>query len=218
MTTPATTTPPPPDTSRRPFVATQAGLSLLAAAVFVVRGVRTAAGDGLPAGQSATTGAVIAGAVALLTVGAAALALRSTRLSAPPLAVVLVLELLVLDGYLSPPRLLAALPLIGALAIAVVPSPGSASPSSGRPAQARRVLTALAFLLLAPIGFFYLLTGLVAPAPDLFGAYALYAAFVAAAVWLSRRRSWWVLAVPPAAAGAWFLMLHLGETFWGWSA
>ena len=31
---------------------------------------------------------------------------------------------------------------------------------------------------MAPIGFFYLSTGLVAPYPDLFGAYALFAGFV----------------------------------------
>ena len=214
MTT--TGTSPQPTTVRRPFVAAQAGLSLLAASIFLARGVRTALGDGLPVGQSATPGVVLASAVTLLTLGAAVLALRSTRLAGVPLAAALVLELVVLDDYVAPPRLLAALPLIGGLAVAVVPSTRPSSPS-GTPSRARQLLTALALTLMAPIGFFYLTTGLVAPYPDLFGAYALFAGFVAAAVWLARRRSWWVLAVPPAAAGSWFLMLLLGEALLGWS-
>lgn len=207
---------PQPKTVRRPFVAAQSGLSLLAASVFLVRGVRTALGDGLPEGQSATPGVLLATAVTLLALGAAVLALRSTRLAGIPLAVALVLELVVLGDHVAPPRLLAALPLIGALAVAVVPTTRP-SPPAGGPSRPRQLLTGLAFALMAPIGFFYLTTGLVAPYPDLFGAYALFAGFVTAAVWLARRRSWWVLVVPPAAAGSWFLMLLLGEALLGWS-
>lgn len=193
-------------------------MSLLAAAVFLVRGVRTATGDGLPVGQSATTGVLLAGAVTLLTIGAAVLSFRSTRLAGVPLAVSLVLELTVLGDHVSPPRLLAAIPLIGALAVAVVPTWRPPDVRAGNPSRTRQVLTVVAFLLMAPIGFFYISTGLVAPAPDLFGAYALFAVLVAVMVALARRRSWWVLTMPVVAAGAWFLMLWLGETFWGWSA
>lgn len=209
-----------PRVARRPFAAAQAGLSLLAATVFAVRAVRTGVGDGLPVGQSALTGVMLAGSATVLSLVAAALAMRSTRLAAIPLALVLPLEILLLDAYVAPPRLITAIPLVGALAIAATPASLPASmpdAGAGGTSRARRVLTVVSFVLLAPIGLMYFTTGLVAPFPDVFLAYALYAALVTAAVFLARRRSWWVLAVPPVAAGLWFLMLWLGETLRGWS-
>lgn len=214
----STTTAPTPATGRIPFIAAQGTLSLAAAAIFLFRAVRTASGDGLPPDHHATAGLLLAAAAVLLSVGAAALALRSARLAAVPLAAVLSLELVLLGDYVAPPRLLAAVPLIGALALAIVPRSRALPSASSTPARTRQVLTAVALVLMAPIGFFYLTTGLVAPAPDVFGAYALFGLLVAVAVHLARRRSWWVLAVPPASAGLWFLMLWLGESLLGWSA
>lgn len=212
------TTAPKPATGRTPFLAVQAALSLAAAALFTVRAVRTASGDGLPPDHPATAGVLLAATAVLLSVAAAALALRSTRLAALPLATVLSLELVVLGDYVAPPRLLAALPLIGALALALVPRAPARPPHSSPPDRTRQVLTAVALVLMAPIGFFYLTTGLVAPAPDVFGAYAVFALLVAVAVHLARRRSWWVLAVPPVSAALWFLVLWVGESALGWSA
>jgi hypothetical protein len=208
---------PKPAAGRTPFVAAQTALSLVAAALFAVRAVRTASGDGLPPDHPATAGVLLAATALLLSVGAGALALRSTRLAALPLAAVLSLELVVLDDHVAPPRLLAALPLMGALALALVPrAPGRPPHSSSN--RTRQVLTAVALVLMAPIGFFYLTTGLVAPAPDVFGAYAVFGLLVAVAVHLARRRSWWVLTVPPVSVALWFLMLWVGESVLGWSA
>ena len=41
---------------------------------------------------------------------------------------------------------------------------------------------------------------------------------LAVTVWLSRRRSYLVLAVPVAAAASWFALVSLGEAYWGWTA
>lgn len=204
--------------ARRPTVAAQAGTSLLAAAVFAVRAVRTGLGDGLPDGQDSTPGLLLAVAATLVAVAAAALAWLSARAAVVPLVVLLAAEFLVLDDYVAPPRLLAALPLVFALALALVrPGAPERPTAAGTASGTQRVLTVLAFLLMAPVGFFYLSTGLVAPAPDVFGAYALFAVLVGVAVLLARRRSRWVIAVPVAAAGLWFAMLWLGEAVLGWS-
>lgn len=197
----------------------QAGLTLIAAASFTVRGVLTAAGIGLPDNDSHATGVALASLAALLAFAAAALALRSPRAAALPLAGALVLELTVLGNYVAPPRLVTALPLFAAFALAVVPQmprvqdrrEGTA-PSPGRTAAA-----AVALTLMVPVGFMYLTTGLVAPAPDVFGVYALFAALVVIAVRLARRHSWWVLAVPAASAALWFLVLLAGGELLDWS-
>lgn len=206
-----------PGRSRAPFVRTQAALSVLAAAVFTFRGVRTALGDGMPGGEPSGAGVVLATMAALLAVGAAALAFRSPRTAAVPLGVLLVAELLLLDRYLAPPRLITAIPLVVGLALALGPWGGRAAERVTVSAP-RRVVAVVSLLMLAPVGFMYLVSGLVVPGPWLFGMYALLAVLVVVTVQLARRGSFWALAVPPVAAGLWFAILTAGERFLDWQA
>ena len=120
------------------------------------------------------------------------------------------MELLLLNG-LAPPPLIAAIPLFFALALVVVPARREGAAGMGDGWSARSVLTVVALGLMAPVGFAYLTTGLVAPVPDLFGAYVLFAVLLTATVWLAVRRSWWVVAMPFVSAGLWVLMLWLGD-------
>ena len=69
-----------------------------------------------------------------------------------------------------------------------------------------------------PVAWWRLVTGLVAPVPDLFGVYAVFPALAVLVVRLGRRRSWWVLAVPPVTAELWFLLMWIGEAPLGWRA
>ena len=199
-------------TVSRRLVLAVVGFALIAAGLSAVRAVRTGLDDG-------ATGAVLAAAASLLAMAAAAAAFRSLRLAALPLAGSVLLELLVLDRYVNvaPPRLINAIPLMFALALALVPGRSSTerSPSPGSPQHQVAAIVALA--LMVPIGFAYLVTGLVAPAPDVFGAYVLFALLLGGAVWLARRRSWWVVAVPIVSAGMWPLMVWAGETYLDWS-
>ena len=89
----------------------------------------------------------------------------------------------------------------------------------GAPSGAGRVVVAVvALLLMVPIGFFYLSSGLVVPGPWLFLLWALWLALAVLAVWLARRRSWWVAAVPVGAALLWWAFLSAGEAVFGWTA
>lgn len=198
-------------TPSRRVVVVVVGFSLIAAAVSAWRAVRT----GLDGGS---TGVVLAAVASLLAAAGAATAVRSLRLAALPLAGAVFLELIVLDGYdVAPPRLINAIPLMFALALALVFGRSSTERSPARASRQRNVATIVALALMVPIGFAYLATGLVAPAPDLFGAYALFALLLGGAVWLARRRSWWVVAVPVVSAGIWPVMLWIGETYLDWS-
>lgn len=89
------------------------------------------------------------------------------------------------------------------------------SPAPGSPQ--RRFATAVVLVLMIPIGVLYFSTGLVAPSPDVFGAYAVFATLLGGASWLARRRSWWIVAVPVVSVGVWLLMVWAGETFLDWS-
>jgi len=72
-------------------------------------------------------------------------------------------------------------------------------------------------VVLAPIGIAYLAIGLIAPSPDIYVSYLLYAGLIATAVSLAYRRSWWVLAMPPVSIAAFVLMLQTGVALRGWS-
>ena len=216
--------------SRPAIICIQTGLALLAAAVLGLRTVRTAIGQAVP--QASTTahlfGAVLTGASGALAVAVATFLLAGRRRPAAVcLAVTLGLELFVLDLVAAPPRLVTALPLGLALALFLATRPGrdarvdesSVRDGSGAAAPARPLRTAAAvsaLVLMLPTGFLYLMSGLVVPAPDLFAMYALFAGLLVGAVLLARRRSWWVLGVPPAAVGVWFLLIRLGGQYWGW--
>lgn len=220
-----------PHITRSPLAYVQVGLALLAAAVFGFRAVLTALGQGVP--QTGTGahlfGASVAGGAGALAVAGAMLVLTGCRRPAViTLAVALVLELFVVDLVATPPRLVTALPLGLALVLFLAsrhtsagdPQPHFAGgPEAGPPAPASALRTAaavVALVLMLPVGFQYLMSGLVVPVPDLFGMYALFAALFAGAALLARRRSWWVLALPPLSAGLWFLLITIGGRFWGW--
>lgn len=210
-------TPTRPDTRRPPVVLVQSGLCLLAAAVFAFRGVRTALGDGMPGDGPSGVGIVLATLATMLALGAAGVAVRSPRAAAVPLAVALAGELTLLGHYVSPPRLVTAIPLVFAMALGLVrPAPGQDRPGPGR--TARRVVGVVSLLMLAPVGFMYLMSGLVVPGPWLFAMYALFAVVVVVTVRLVRRGSWWALAMPPAAGGLWYAILTAGDRFLGWTA
>lgn len=199
---------------RRFPLGAQVVLSQIAAGVFAYRAIRTAdLGD-------QWAGFFLVSLAALFALAAAVTAFRSPRWAALPLAGALFLELFVLDQFfgVAPPRLINAIPLLFALALAAVPGPlgGLAQPT--RASQPLSVATVISLVAMVPIGLLYLLTGLVAPAPDLFAAYVLFALLLGVAVWLARQRSWWVIAVPIVSAGLWPLMVWMGETFLDWSA
>ena len=79
------------------------------------------------------------------------------------------------------------------------------------------VITVLGFLLLLVAGFFYLVSGLVVPAPWLI---ILWAMWVALAVYAIRNRHhpWRVLAIPFVAGGLWFIFVEGGSRLFGWTA
>ncbi|MEO7423128.1 MAG: hypothetical protein ABIU87_12120 [Ornithinibacter sp.] len=218
--------------SRSAIIYIQTALALLAATVLGLRTVRTAIGQAVPQDSASAHlfGAVLTGASGALAVAAAILLLAGRRRpGAVCLAVTLGLELFVLDLVAAPPRLITALPLALALALTLATSPGpdthidemAVLDDTQRAAPARRLRTAAgvaALVLMVPTGFLYLMSGLVVPVPDLFVMYALFAGLLVGAVLLARRGSWWVLGVPPGAAGAWFLLIWLGGQYWGWQA
>lgn len=215
---------------RSAIVYIQSGLALLAAAVFGLRTVRTAIGQAAPQAGTAAhlLGAVLTGASGALAVAAAIFLLAGRRRPAAVcLAVTLGLELFVLDLVAAPPRLVTALPLGLALALFLATRPGPDVPidemtvldGSEAAAAARPLRTAAAvsaLVLMLPTGFLYLMSGLVVPTPDLFAMYALFAGLLVGAVLLARERSWWVLGVPPASVGVWFLLIRAGGQYWGW--
>lgn len=213
--------PRPVHTRRLPVLA-QAGLSLTAAVIFVYRVATELVGDDSPDGSDpSATGIYLGVAASVLALAGAAVSLSATRLAAVPLVVALAMELTILGQQLAPPRLVAALPLIAAIALAATSrasSPAGLRSSATLRSRARQASTVVSLVLMAPIGFFYLTTGLVAPAPDVFGAYALFGLLLALGVLLARRGSWWVVAVPVASAALWLLMLWVGGSLLGWSA
>ena len=79
------------------------------------------------------------------------------------------------------------------------------------------VAAVVALLAMAPVGFFYAASGLVASGPGLFLMWLLYLVLVAVGIWLTRRGSYFVLLVPVVAAGLWLTLISLGEAYWGWA-
>ena len=79
------------------------------------------------------------------------------------------------------------------------------------------VAAVVALLAMAPVGFFYAASGLLVPGPWLFLMWLLYAVLLGVAVWLTRRRSYLVLAVPVVAGALWFGIISAGEAWLGWT-
>jgi hypothetical protein len=86
-----------------------------------------------------------------------------------------------------------------------------------RPGKGRLAAAIVALLAMAPAGFFYAASGLLVPGPWLYLMWLLYLVLLALSVWLARRGSYAVLAVPVVAAVAWWGIISLGEAYWGWT-
>ncbi len=85
------------------------------------------------------------------------------------------------------------------------------------PGKGRLAAAVVALLAMAPVGFFYAASGLLVPGPWLYLMWLLYLVLLGLAVWLARRGSYAVLAVPVVAAVAWWGVISLGEAYWAWS-
>jgi len=86
-----------------------------------------------------------------------------------------------------------------------------------RPDKGRLAAAIVGLLAMAPVGFFYAASGLLVPGPWLYLMWVLYLALLGLAIWLARRGSYAVLAVPVAAGVAWWAIISLGETYAGWT-
>ena len=80
-----------------------------------------------------------------------------------------------------------------------------------------RAGTVLGFVLLAPVGYLYVVSGLVVPQPWLAG---LWAAWVLLTLYAVRHRSepWRVLATPVAAVLLWVVVVMVGGALLHWTA
>lgn len=67
-------------------------------------------------------------------------------------------------------------------------------------------------------GFFYLVSGLVVPAPWLFLLWAIWVAGIYVLVTVFRRARAWTPAVAVAAAVLWWLYVTIGGAFLDWTA
>lgn len=85
------------------------------------------------------------------------------------------------------------------------------------PTWAPRAVTVLGFALFAPVGFLYLVSGLVVPQPWLALLWAIWVALLAYAV-AHRHRPGVVLATPLAAALLWVAVVRFGGAVLNWTA
>ena len=97
----------------------------------------------------------------------------------------------------------------------VTDSPADESPH--RSGGGRLAAPIVGLLAMAPVGFFYVASGLLVPGPWLYLIWVLYLALLWLAIWLARRGSFAVLVVPVAAAVAWWSIIALGEEYGGWT-
>ncbi|MGH2805921.1 MAG: hypothetical protein ACRDKT_01470 [Actinomycetota bacterium] len=79
------------------------------------------------------------------------------------------------------------------------------------------ILVVLGFLLHLVAGFFYLVSGLVVPAPWLIILWILWIVLAAYAV-RNRHHPWRVLGTPFVAGGLWFIYVEGGSRLFGWTA
>lgn len=94
----------------------------------------------------------------------------------------------------------------------------SSPDSPARPAPGPLAVAVLSGLLLLVVGWFYLVSGLIAP---LWAVVALLVWWVVLAWWLvrlARRGSWLTPLVPVVGAATWFVVMTLGDQLLGWTA
>jgi hypothetical protein len=80
-----------------------------------------------------------------------------------------------------------------------------------------RVATVVGFVLLAPVGFLYVVSGLVVPQPWLYGLWAAWLG-LAAYAFQHRAEPWRVLATPVVAVLLWVGVVMVGGALLGWTA
>ena len=83
----------------------------------------------------------------------------------------------------------------------------------------RSITTFVALVIYLGMLFFpFLASVLLAPAEGVAILLAGWAVGALAAFWLVRRRSWWVVAVPPLALAYWAAVITAGERLFDWTA
>lgn len=88
--------------------------------------------------------------------------------------------------------------------------------AAGKMSAGQVVILILATLLHLVVGYFYLVTGLMAP---VWGVGLLLLIWLGLAIWGYRnRRRALVILVPLVAVAVWFVVLSLGESLLGWTA
>lgn len=76
----------------------------------------------------------------------------------------------------------------------------------------------LGLILFLPVGWLYLVSGLVAPFWAVIVLWVIWLALLAGLIKVWRSRPWLVLAVPLVAFLIWAGILWLGDQFLGWTA
>jgi hypothetical protein len=79
------------------------------------------------------------------------------------------------------------------------------------------VLAGLAGAVHLVVGFFYLVSGLVAPGYAVIGLLVWWFVLAYVLVRLAIARSWWTPAIPVVAIVTWFAVLTAGERMLGWT-
>ena len=124
----------------------------------------------------------------------------------------------------APPHYLAVLPLAAATVLLLVPTPASVDgavtgPVGQEPTGGWRTAvgwTGIALQVL--VGFLYLISGLIVPAPWVAVLWLLWAALFAVAVRIRGRRPVWTPLVAVVSVALWWAAVSAGEIFLNWTA
>ena len=90
--------------------------------------------------------------------------------------------------------------------------------SAERPSTGETVLGVLGIVLYAATGLVYVSSGLVVPAPWLFGLWVVWAAGIWLLVRVFRRARAWTPLVAVGAVAFWWVYVTIGEAALGWTA
>ncbi len=173
--------------------AAQAGLAGLGAALLGVGIISTAQNDAILV--SVRVQQTVVGCVAVAAVLAAAgVVRRSQRWTAWLLGLGLLLALLFSWLDESPP--VAAVPMLVALALVLMPIIAREAEPGVDYATEHRVVSVVSMTLMLPIGLYYLMVGLLVPASAAAVAIILYLMLLGWTIWQARRNSFWSAAGP----------------------